>query len=294
MWAHAPLPHTDGWHNSTSSFEPAAYFGNTAQQNPFCLPLACPFYLPFQSPFYPHSASANHQVVSSCHAITTWPAVYHAPFYYADSRGLPKEDLVDNYDGCGGIAQTSTRNIGTGLHQSHPPNRYNILTVDPASVALGEDLRTTLMVMNIPTKMTQEHFKEFMSDDFGDKVDFVYVPLDWKTGGAFGYAFVNLTDVADVLPFYKRFHGFSLPHSNSKKIWQVRYARVQGRIDLEAHFASRSPNEKIVPDFCGARKPIASAQQSGRISVAGQVSDSAGEPREPRRVRRDRARALKQ
>ena len=173
---------------------------------------------------------------------------------------------------------------------------YDGFALDPASVAAGVDQRTTLVVMNIPTKMTQERLKELVSgDDFSDKFDFLYLPIDWKTGGALGYAFINLKEAADVLPFYERFHGFLLPHSNSTKIWQVRYARMQGRAELDAHFASRSAHDKrIAPDFCvGATAHSPSADETSDTHQL-YLSDSTGEPREPRRVRRARARALKE
>ena len=166
------------------------------------------------------------------------------------------------------------------------------LALDPASVASGVDQRTTLVVMNIPTKMTQERLKELVSgDDFGEKFDFLYLPIDRKTGGALGYAFINLKEVADVLPFYERFHGFVLPHSNWKKIWRVRYARIQGRASLDAHLASRSSHRRrIAPDVCvdgGATAHSPSADQTSNTDQL-HLRDSTDEPREPRRMRRAR------
>lgn len=144
------------------------------------------------------------------------------------------------------------------------------------------DQRTTLMVMNIPTKLTQKCFKELLNDGFAGRFDFVYVPLDWKTGGALGYAFVNLTHVADVLPFYERFHGFSLPYSNSTKIWRVAYAHLQGPAELAAHFTLRSANTKIKPEFinigvvptaCTTASTAAQTQGSNR-AIEGESSHS--------------------
>ena len=73
------------------------------------------------------------------------------------------------------------------------------------------DSRTTLIIKNIPVKMTQERFGALVREGFAGRIDFLYVPHDFKTGGALGYAFINLKQLADVLPFYKHFHGFSLP-----------------------------------------------------------------------------------
>ena len=88
----------------------------------------------------------------------------------------------------------------------------------------------------------------FFQKYFGDRFDFVYVPVDFKTGGTLGYGFVNLTSAADVLPFYRRFDGFRLPRSRSAKPWLVAYAHIQGMAALRAH-ATRSSDRRIAPAF---------------------------------------------
>jgi len=184
----------------------------------------------------------------------------------------------------GGGAKSDT--VATGEAPVPDDDR---LTLFPSRVVSGADQRTTLIVRNIPTKMTQEHFKTLVSDNFSGKIDFVYVPFDWKTGGALGYAFINMKHVTDVLPFYEAFHGFSLQQSNSKKVWRVAYARLQGKEELAAHFASRSPNKNIAPEFDITRG-------GGMESASGETQadgPATAEPRreESRRARRARVRA---
>ena len=78
--------------------------------------------------------------------------------------------------------------------------------------------------------LTQESFIALLSKDFGGRFDFVYVPIDFRTGGTLGYGFVNLTSAVDVLPFYHRLAGFRLPRSRSVKPWLVAYARSHHRL----------------------------------------------------------------
>jgi len=167
-------------------------------------------------------------------------------------------------------------------------------TLNPSRVISRTDKRTTLIIRNIPTKMTQSHLKVLISDYFTGKFDFLYVPCDWRTNGAFGYAFVNLKQVEDVLPFYERFHNFALLQSKSTKIWEVAYARLQGKIELEAHFATRARNPKIAPDFGLPSDTTETSTIESNTAETGPVNYSASSPKESRGTRRARARVQRQ
>ena len=228
----------------------------------------------------------QHQVVApSWQPTTSLHAKCHVHVPVESGEGVPKSSTI-------GLATSR-------LSRTHPLGKEPLLddngvTLYPSRVTPRTDQRTTLIVRNIPTKMTQSHFKVLLSDYFSGKFDFLYVPCDWRTGGAFGYAFVNLKQVEDVLPFYERFHNFTLPQSNSTKIWEVAYARLQGNIELEAHFASRARNQKIAPYFgltCGTTET--SAIESNTAET-GPVNYSASTPRESRRMRRARAQVQRQ
>lgn len=243
---------------------------------------------------------------------------------HVDGHLLPSAGFV-SADECTGDVPMSLSPGSAAPHHGgtsdEPPCADERFTLYPSRVISGIDKRTTLIVRNIPTKMTQPHLKALISDRFFGKFDFLYVPCDWRTGGAFGYAFINLEQAADVLPFYQRFHHFVLPRSNSTKIWTVAYARLQGKIQLEAHFASRTSNQKIAPYFgVTCRHPQASPTEN-LVSASGLLNDAStrgasrrrrhagsevqklqigngeekpdltSEPRQSRRMRRARAQA---
>ena len=116
-----------------------------------------------------------------------------------------------------------------------PPFDQPQCSLAPASAA---DPRTTLILRNIPAKMTQPQLIELVHT-LGFQFDFVYLPVDFKTGAGLGYAFINLLNPSSVAAFYHAFHGRAWTHTNSKKVCQVAYARMQGPDALASHFSSR-------------------------------------------------------
>ena len=174
-------------------------------------------------------------------------------------------------------------------------------TIDPARMC--SDGRTTLIIKNLSYKTTQERLIALLSKAFAGRFDFVCVPVDFRTGGTFGYGFVNLRRAADALPFYQRFHGFRPPGSRSAKSWLVAYARIQGMAALRAH-TIRSSDQRIAPAFLnvppvandGPADASAAPSPGTAVQIESKGSDGASGTieREPRRVRRAKARALKE
>jgi len=83
---------------------------------------------------------------------------------------------------------------------------------------------------------------------FNGKFDFLYLPLDWKTHGGVGYAFINLIDGTHAKQLTLMLEGFSRWPVPCSKVCRVSRSELQG---LEA-FVHRYRNSPLmheeVPD----------------------------------------------
>lgn len=87
--------------------------------------------------------------------------------------------------------------------------------------------------------------KEFQQDGHGtDKIDFFYLPIDFKNKCNRGYAFVNFVDYKDIIPFYEKYNRQSWRVFNSDKICDVTYARIQGKAAMLRRFEHSALFEK--------------------------------------------------
>ncbi|VFQ89992.1 unnamed protein product [Cuscuta campestris] len=157
-------------------------------------------------------------------------------------------------------------------------NNNNVDGYDPRFVMMNEDeidngsdcrdLRTTVMIKNIPNKYSQKLLLSMLdnhciscndqissagggADDDGSSLhrpfssyDFVYLPIDFINKCNVGYGFVNMTSPEAARRLHKAFHLQTWDSFNSRKICQVTYARIQGIEALKEHFKnSRFPSE---------------------------------------------------
>ncbi|PIA31373.1 hypothetical protein AQUCO_05000040v1 [Aquilegia coerulea] len=104
----------------------------------------------------------------------------------------------------------------------------------------GEDLRTTLMIKNIPNKYTSKMLLAAIDERHRGKYDFIYLPIDFKNKCNVGYAFINMIDPLQIVPFYQAFNGKKWEKFNSEKVASLAYARIQGKAALVAHFQNSS------------------------------------------------------
>lgn len=104
----------------------------------------------------------------------------------------------------------------------------------------GEDNRTTLMIKNIPNKYTSKMLLASIDEYCRGTYDFIYLPIDFKNKCNVGYAFINMTDALQIVPFYKAFNGKKWEKFNSEKVASLAYARIQGKSALIAHFQNSS------------------------------------------------------
>lgn len=123
-------------------------------------------------------------------------------------------------------------------------SRHLMLLLD--AVDSGRDTRTSLMVRNIPNKYTQQMLlAEFADNGHGPgKIDFFYLPIDFKNKCNRGYAFINFIDFRDIIPFHRQYFGQHWRVFNSDKICDITYARIQGKSGMLKRFENSALMEK--------------------------------------------------
>merc|ERR1719330_1788278 len=118
----------------------------------------------------------------------------------------------------------------------------SLLQSSDASSSSERDVRTTVMLRNLPNNYTRAMVLELLESKGFDssKFNFFYLPIDFNTNVALGYAFVDL-----VHPFWKAFDGFSSWALPSRKACFVSWCEpCQG---LQAHI-ERYRNSPIMHD----------------------------------------------
>ena len=101
-------------------------------------------------------------------------------------------------------------------------------------IANGKDLRTTIMIRNIPIKYTDEKLNEEFKE-FHGKYDCLYMPYDYEKNGNRGYAFINFVNPLHILLFYEKFNGKKWIHFESSKICELNMAHFQGFNEIQKH-----------------------------------------------------------
>lgn len=104
----------------------------------------------------------------------------------------------------------------------------------------NEDIRTTLMIKNIPNKYDQDMLLMAINSKHIGSYDFFYLPIDFKNRCNVGYAFINFIDPLSIPPFFEEFNNKKWEKFNSEKVCQIRYARIQGKDAMVEHFKNSS------------------------------------------------------
>ncbi|OGM41586.1 meiosis protein MEI2 [Aspergillus bombycis] len=107
--------------------------------------------------------------------------------------------------------------------------------VDIERIRLGLDVRTTIMLRNIPNKIDQTMLKAIVDETSRGKYDFMYLRIDFANNCNVGYAFINFEDPIDIIDVSARPNCF-----NSDKVAEVSYATIQGKDCLVQKFRNSS------------------------------------------------------
>jgi hypothetical protein len=131
-----------------------------------------------------------------------------------------------------------------GSHSPTPvvertPLRSAAVLFEPTINGQKDDLcteaapKTTLMLRNIPSGLCRSMVMDVLrSEGFADHVDFIYLPMNLRNAGNFGYAFVDF-DSSKVAEHCKnKLDGFIGWGEPSEKALEVAWSETQG---LHAH-----------------------------------------------------------
>ena len=132
----------------------------------------------------------------------------------------------------------NNKNFIINKNSNMPNNKGNlkgekqILNLD--DIVTGKDIRTTVMIRNIPIKYTDEILIEALNE-FNGKYDCLYMPYDYEKNGNKGYAFINFVNPLHILYFYEKFNGKKWVHFESSKICELNCAHFQGINEIQKH-----------------------------------------------------------
>lgn len=110
---------------------------------------------------------------------------------------------------------------------------------------------TTVMMKNIPNNYDQNSLFELLSlHGFYGQCDFIYLPLDFKSRVALGYAFLNFTSHAVAVRAFSTFDGFTTWKGNSSKVCKVAWSETHQGQEANIRLVQNSPmNRRRVPDM---------------------------------------------
>ena len=128
--------------------------------------------------------------------------------------------------------ETSTNNNNNNINFTTKKCEKLFLNLD--DIASGKDLRTTIMIRNIPIKYTDNILNETFKE-FHGKYDCLYMPYDHEKKGNKGYAFINFVNPLHILLFYEKFNGEKWVHFESSKICELNMAHFQGVNEIQKH-----------------------------------------------------------
>ena len=113
------------------------------------------------------------------------------------------------------------------------------LNLDINKVISLEDKRCTIMIKNIPNKFNKDLLLTIINQNFKGTYDLFILPTDINKYKNFGYSFINFTSSYYIPYFYFMFNGKMWSNTNSKKVCELTYSKVQGKKNLLGHYPSK-------------------------------------------------------
>jgi hypothetical protein len=139
----------------------------------------------------------------------------------------------------------NTPSTGAATAALAPPAKISPFRVDLDALRDGTELRTTVMLRNIPNRFSRETVLDdlLLGSGFQGRFDFLYMPMDLAARSNIGYAFINFTSALAVIDFYNIYHEHAWERTT--KTCQVSFGRLQGKEALINQFKKRASEAQI-------------------------------------------------
>jgi len=132
---------------------------------------------------------------------------------------------------------------------SHAAPTTDAVTASPVVAASPQTQKTTLMLRHIPNNSDPEDVLALLdSYGFAGHYDFFYLPRDFKSRAALGYAFVNFVSSHIALRAFQVFDKFDGWRGRSHKACEVQWCRNQGLVQNVEAIRSSPVMRKSVAD----------------------------------------------
>lgn len=193
------------------------------------------------------------------HILTSYPPPYfdcsmqYANAGYWQGSWAYQNTTGRSRKGTGSFTSDSTAATGWGSFSSdfsEAPTESKNSEACPSQDTDSES-RTTVLMRNLPSEYTREMVVEMLNDNgFQGCYDLLYLPLDFKTEAALGYALINLVSPEDAERFKDFFKGFTKWSTTSEKICEVSWSDVQGvHKHVERHWKSSAMQGTVRDKF---------------------------------------------
>ena len=158
------------------------------------------------------------------------------------------QGMSTNDTGFAGISNSSLSNSNIDISNNSFNSKIIVVdikeqnfepNVDINKILSLKDTRTTIMIKNIPNKFGRELLLSTIDQNFKGTYDLFILPTDGNKNKNFGYSFINFTSCYYIPFFYYMFNGKKWSSTNSQKICEITYSKVQGRENLVAHYPNK-------------------------------------------------------
>ncbi|KKY29250.1 putative meiosis protein mei2 [Phaeomoniella chlamydospora] len=206
----------------------------------------------------------------------------------------PASQTSSRYRGFSTLDRFNSRLMTRGYDLPHydAPNTSIHNHVDIQKISEGSDVRTTIMIRNVPNDVDQCEMKAILDQTSRGQYDFMYLRIDFGNNKNVGYAFVNFADPMAIIYFVQaraghkwsmiltgagiKWNGRNVPSTD--KTLAISYATIQGRDCLIQKF--RNSSVMLEHPFCRPKLYV-----TGEGPDAGQ-EEAFPEPDNPSKMRR--------